>query len=47
MLFIDNCTAHNSIPTIENVEVLFLPPNMTCCSANEPRNYKKFQTPQM
>ncbi|UYV69059.1 hypothetical protein LAZ67_6002201 [Cordylochernes scorpioides] len=29
ILFIDNCTAHNSIPTMENVEVIFFPANMT------------------
>jgi len=29
MLFIDNCTAHNYIPTMGNLEVLFFPPNMT------------------
>ncbi|UYV62158.1 hypothetical protein LAZ67_1008067 [Cordylochernes scorpioides] len=29
ILFIDNCTAHNSIPPMENVEVIFFPANMT------------------
>lgn len=29
LLFIDNCTAHNSIPQLEHVKVLFFPPNMT------------------
>ena len=29
LLFIDNCSAHNSIPLIENVKVIFFPANMT------------------
>ena len=29
LLFIDNCTVHNSIPLMENVKVIFFPPNMT------------------
>nr|XP_042910876.1 tigger transposable element-derived protein 4-like [Parasteatoda tepidariorum] len=29
ILFIDNCTAHKSIPTMENITVVFFPPNMT------------------
>ena len=29
LLFIDNCTANNSISLIENVKVIFFPPNMT------------------
>lgn len=29
ILFIDNCTAHNSIPLLENVKVIFFPANMT------------------
>lgn len=29
LLFIDNCTAHNNIPLLQNVKVLFFPPNMT------------------
>ncbi|UYV67408.1 hypothetical protein LAZ67_5000482 [Cordylochernes scorpioides] len=29
ILFINNCTAHNSIPPMENVEVIFFPANMT------------------
>lgn len=29
ILFIDNCTAHNSIPLMENVKVIFFPANMT------------------
>ena len=29
LLFIDNCTAHNSISLMENVKVIFFPPNMT------------------
>lgn len=29
ILFIDNCSAHNSIPSMENVRVIFFPPNMT------------------
>ncbi|UYV75425.1 hypothetical protein LAZ67_13000218 [Cordylochernes scorpioides] len=29
ILFIDNYTAHNSIPPMENVEVIFFPANMT------------------
>lgn len=29
VLFIDNCTAHNTIPVMENVKVVFFPPNMT------------------
>lgn len=29
LLFIDNCTAHNNIPQMSNVKVIFLPPNMT------------------
>lgn len=29
LLFIDNCTAHNSIPLMANVKVVFFPPNMT------------------
>jgi len=28
-LFIDNCTAHNSIPEMKNVQVIFFPGNMT------------------
>ena len=28
-LFIDNCTAHKTIPAMENVTVVFFPPNMT------------------
>uniref|UniRef100_A0A1B6D5P3 DDE-1 domain-containing protein n=1 Tax=Clastoptera arizonana TaxID=38151 RepID=A0A1B6D5P3_9HEMI len=29
ILFIDNSTAHNSIPIMGNVKVIFFPPNMT------------------
>ncbi|KAJ8873881.1 hypothetical protein PR048_024717 [Dryococelus australis] len=29
LLFIDNCMAHKSIPVLENVKVVFFPPNMT------------------
>lgn len=29
LLFVDNCTAHNCIPLMENVKVVFFPPNMT------------------
>lgn len=29
VLFIDNCTAHNTIPVMENVKVVFFPANMT------------------
>lgn len=29
LLFIDNCTAHNTIPVMENVKVVFFPANMT------------------
>lgn len=29
ILFIDNCTAHNTIPLMENVKVIFFPANMT------------------
>lgn len=29
LLFIDICTAHNNIPLLQNVKVLFFPPNMT------------------
>ena len=29
VLFIDNCTVHNTIPVMENVKVVFFPPNMT------------------
>lgn len=29
LLFIDNCTAHKSIPLMDSVKVIFLPPNMT------------------
>lgn len=29
LLFIDNCSAHNNIPALKNVKVLFFPPNMT------------------
>lgn len=29
ILFVDNCTAHNTIPFMENVKVVFFPPNMT------------------
>ena len=29
LLFIENCTAHNSIPLMQNVKVIFFPPNMT------------------
>lgn len=29
LLFIDNCTAHNSVPSMTNVKVVFFPPNMT------------------
>lgn len=29
LLFIDNCTAHTSIPKMGNVKILFFPPNMT------------------
>ena len=29
VLFIDNSTAHNTIPVMENVKVVFFPPNMT------------------
>lgn len=29
VLFIDNCTAHKSIPLMSNIKVIFLPPNMT------------------
>lgn len=29
LLFIDNCTAHNIIPNMESVSVIFLPPNTT------------------
>lgn len=29
VLFIDNCTAHNTIRVMENVKVVFFPPNMT------------------
>lgn len=28
-LVIDNCTAHNTIPKLQNVEVYFFPPNCT------------------
>lgn len=29
ILFIDNCSAHNTIPLMENVKVIFFPANMT------------------
>lgn len=29
LLFIDNCTAHNDIPDLRNVKVIWFPPNMT------------------
>lgn len=29
LLFIDNCAAHNDLPTFENVKVMFLPANTT------------------
>lgn len=29
ILFIDNCTAHNDVPTLKNVKLEFLPPNTT------------------
>lgn len=29
IIFIDNCTAHNTIPLMENVKVIFFPANMT------------------
>lgn len=29
ILFIDNCSAHNEIPNMSNVKVIYLPPNMT------------------
>ena len=28
-MFIDNCSAHNTIPKMSNIKVVFLPPNMT------------------
>jgi len=46
ILFIDNCTAHNDIPEMSNVKVVFLPPNTT--SALQPldqgiiRNFKHY-----
>lgn len=29
LLFIDNCTAHNNVPNMSNVTVIWFPPNMT------------------
>lgn len=29
ILIIDNCTAHNTVPLIQNVKVILFPPNMT------------------
>lgn len=29
ILFIDNCTAHNKIPLMSNIKVIYFPPNMT------------------
>ncbi|XP_057658528.1 tigger transposable element-derived protein 4-like [Diorhabda carinulata] len=29
LMFVDNCSAHNSIPDLENIEVVFFSPNMT------------------
>lgn len=29
LLFIDNCTAHNKIPKLKNVKIVYFPPNMT------------------
>lgn len=29
IVFIDNCTAHNTIPLMENIKVIFFPANMT------------------
>lgn len=29
LLFLDNCTVHNSPPTLSNVEVYYFPPNTT------------------
>ena len=29
LMFVDNCTAHNNIPHLENIKIHFLPPNTT------------------
>jgi len=29
LMFVDNCTAHNNIPNLENIKIHFLPPNTT------------------
>ena len=28
-MFIDNCTAHKDVPSLENIELKYLPPNTT------------------
>ena len=29
LMFIDNCTAHKDVPSLENIELKYLPPNTT------------------
>jgi len=29
LMFVDDCTAHNNIPHLENIRIHFLPPNTT------------------
>uniref|UniRef100_A0A1B6KQS9 HTH CENPB-type domain-containing protein n=1 Tax=Graphocephala atropunctata TaxID=36148 RepID=A0A1B6KQS9_9HEMI len=39
VLFIDNCTAHNTIPLMENLKVVFSPKYDLCCPAHGPRDH--------
>ena len=29
LMFIDNCTAHKDVPSLENIELKYIPPNTT------------------
>lgn len=40
LMFVENSTAHNNIPHLENIKIKFLPPNITWL-----RNNKKMLKP--
>ena len=44
LLFIDNCTAHNSIPLMDNVKVIFFSNHDFSCAADRPGYHKKISS---